>query len=100
MTIHPGSVVRLSAMFSVAGVPADPTVVRLLVRPQNGSPTVYQYAVDAGLVRDAQGEYHLDYAVPTISPSEKLWFAYRWESTGTPQTAAEATFTVSTLFSS
>jgi hypothetical protein len=85
-----GDLVRVSGAFTnSAGTAQDPTVVKASVRTPAGVVTTYTYGVDAGLVKDSTGNYHLD-----VSAAEIGWYYYRWFSTGTGQAADEGWFEV------
>lgn len=85
-----GAVVRVTGSFADAdGTPVDPSTVQLQYRVGGGDITTLVYGQDAGLVRDEEGEYHAD--IPAATPGRYYW---RWESTGTGQTAEEGEFEV------
>ena len=85
-TYAKGQKVRLSATFrDDADDLGDPTaVVAKVIHIDDKSVTTYTYGVDAELVRDSLGAYHVDY---TFS-SSGAW-AYRFEGTGVLVTADE-----------
>lgn len=87
----PGNLVRLSATFTdnSTSTPVDPTNVYLRVRAPGGTVTTYTYGVDAALVKDSTGNYHLD-----LDAATRGEWTYRWYSTGTGQAAGEASFTI------
>lgn len=85
-----GNLVRVSVTFEYSdGTDVDPTAVYCKVRDPSGNVATYTYGVDAGLVRDNAGDYHLD-----VDADERGEWLYRWYSTGTGQAAAEGAFTV------
>ena len=86
-----GNAARASVRFinATTGAATDPTTVVLRVKDPVLTVTVYTYGVDAILVKDSVGNYHLD--IPLNSAG--VW-RYRWEGTGTNQAAAESQFTV------
>jgi hypothetical protein len=67
----------------------DPTAVFCEVRTPAGVETTYTYGVDAGLVKDSVGNYHLN-----VSATARGTWPYRWYSTGTGQAAGESWFFV------
>ena len=83
-----GDTVRLSVVFTVASVATDPTTVIARVQTPSGT-TVYEYGIDAALVKDAVGSYHID-ANPSVAGN----YIYRFEGTGSASAATEASFTV------
>ena len=87
--------IRLSAAFTDALTNAalDPTAVTLKIRrrAKGVTTTTYTYGVDAGLVRDGVGLYHLDYT-PTAAGD----YYYRFTGTGAAQAAEEKFFRVRT----
>ncbi len=89
-----GDLVRCTGTFASSGANVNPAAVMFKVRAPSGLVTTYTYGVDAELVRDATGVYHVD-----VSASDAGTWAYKFWSTGTGQAAAEERFTVrSTLF--
>lgn len=57
-----GDKIRLSAQFSdINGAASDPGGVLCKVREPSGTVTTYTYGVDAALVKDSTGNYHLDH---------------------------------------
>lgn len=60
------------------GSEVDPTTVKVDIKNPNGTVTTYTYGVDAALIRDDAGDYHID-QVLNISGR---WF-YRFYSEGT-----------------
>ena len=86
-----GDLVRVTGTFTRAsGAVMDPAVVKCQVKTPAGVKTSYTYGVDAAMVRDSVGVYHLDVS---ITASGHWW--YRWYSTGAGQAAAETEFRVS-----
>ena len=86
-----GDSTRLTATFrDEASNVADPDAVTFKVRRTGGgSTTTYVHGVDAELVKDATGVYHVD-LIHTTSGS----YCFRWEGSGTVDTAAESHFTI------
>ena len=85
-----GDLVRCTGTFTnSAGNPVDPTTVTFKVRDPPLNEMEYVYGVDAEVVRDDQGIYHVD-----VSVDESGRWRYHWQSTGTGQAAGEAEFSV------
>lgn len=75
-----GDVIRLSAAFTdINGTPATPTAITLFVKKPDGS--VLEQAIDPDTT-----------VVYDLSIDQAGWYVYRWESTGTVQTAEEGSF--------
>lgn len=91
MNIHDiGDVVRISVAFTnQAGTPVDPGAVTVKVKNPIGVKTTYVYLVDAGVIKDSTGNYHLDLE-PTI---QGIW-NYRWEGTVSNKGAEENSFQI------
>jgi hypothetical protein len=68
----------MSATFTLGSSPADPTTVTFLMRPLGGTVTTYVYGVNAQVVKDAVGKYHVD----AIINASGAWL-YRFEGGGT-----------------
>lgn len=89
-----GAVVRLEAQFSdLPGVLTDPTTITFkilqpdpLILPQAVS---YVFGVDAQLVRDSVGVYHVDWTADQDGD-----YCYRFEGTGAAQAVSERHFSV------
>jgi hypothetical protein len=91
-----GDLVRVQGSFTtIAGVPTDPTAVFFSFKNPSQTITTYTYGVDAALVKDSTGVYHVDVSVPSTTAALGTWY-YRFYSTGTGQTAAEDQFVVPT----
>lgn len=89
-TYDVGDLVRVSGEFKASGgALSDPTVVYVKYKDPSGNETTKQYGVDAAVVKDATGQYHLDIDVDEAG----TWY-YRWYSTGTGQAAKEVEFIV------
>lgn len=85
-----GAKVRCSATFTdSAGDPADPTAVVFTFKDPSANETEYNYGVDAELVKDDTGDYHVDVV---IDDSGRWWF--RYEGTGAVVAAGESYFNV------
>lgn len=75
-----GDLVRLSATFTdAAGAVADPTTVVLRLLAPDGT------ASTPATVKDSVGVYHYDLSITATG-----YWSYRWEGTGTVQTAEES----------
>lgn len=81
---HLGQKVRISAAFTVAGAPTDPTAVIVKTRDPAGIIVTKVFGQDGDVIQDSPGNYHLDFVVDR----EGGW-TYRWESGGTAQAARE-----------
>ena len=85
-----GDLVRCSATFkNSAGAEIDPSAVTFKFEDPSGDATTYVYGIDIELVRDDEGDYHVD-----ISLDESGVWSYRWESTGVGEAAEERYFEV------
>jgi hypothetical protein len=85
-----GDLVRVTATFTnAAGTVADPAAVTARYRSPSGTTTTLTYGVDAELVKESTGVYHVD-----ISASESGTWSYRFASTGSGQAANEESFFV------
>lgn len=82
-----GQKVRVSAEFTDAdGAQADPTAIFAVVKAPDVAAVTYEYNVDAELVKDDTGDYHLDLSLSSAG----VW-AVRWYSTGTIQAGSSDT---------
>lgn len=73
---YPGTSVQLQGQFlDVSSLPFDPASVRAKVKLPSGAVSSYTYGVDAALVKDNVGVYHLDILVTTPGT-----YFYRFES--------------------
>lgn len=85
-----GDLVRCSASFTTsAGAAVDPTVITFKFKTPGGTTTTYTYGVDAELVKDSVGNYHVDVS----ATASGTWF-YRFEGTGDAQAADEASILI------
>lgn len=85
-----GDLVRCSGAFTDSdGNATDPTVVLFKFQNPAGTETSYTYGVDAELVKDSTGNYHVDINANAVG----TWY-YRFYSTGTGQAADESAFIV------
>lgn len=90
MTYQIGKRVRSSVVFrDVAGAATDPSTVVFKVRTPSGSETTYTYGVDAAVVKDATGTYHVDVTLTAA----KRW-SFRWNGTGALIAASETSIEV------
>ena len=82
--------VRCTAQFkTTSGTLVDPTAVIFKLKNPAGTVTSFTYGVDADLVRDSLGKYHIDVAVDRVG----IWH-YRFEGTGTAKAASESKFSI------
>lgn len=80
-----GVQVRLSATFATsAGVATDPTTVIVKYAAPGASVVTKTYGVDAAVVKDSTGHYHIDLDLSTAGE-----WSYRWTGSGTLVAAAE-----------
>lgn len=85
MKIWVGTKLRLAVRFTDPdGLDADPTQVVCKVRDPVGAEQAVTYGVDEGIVKDADGNFHMD-VVPTMGGTYK----YRWQGTGAVDAAVE-----------
>ncbi len=90
MAYSTGDLIRVEGSFTnAAGAAVDPTAVFAKYKTPAGVTTTLTYGVDAALVRDSAGNYHID----IDANSEGRW-RYRFYSTGTGQSAQEEDFIV------
>lgn len=90
MAYHVGDLVRIAGAFTDSdGDAVDPTAVFAKYKNPSGNVTTLEYLVDAALVKDSVGNYHVD-----INADEAGTWRYRFYSTGTGQAANEDRFTV------
>lgn len=89
-TYDKGDVVRCAGTFADSdGTPQDPTAVFFKFKTPGGTITLYTYGVEAELVKDSAGNYHID-----IDASEVGTWAYRFYSIGDGKAAGEKLFFV------
>jgi hypothetical protein len=74
---------------NAAGTEIDPTGVEFRYTPPSGVTVGLVYGVDAELVRDSLGNYHVDIDADESGP----WY-YRWIGAGTGQGAENLQFFV------
>ena len=84
-----GDLVRVSATFKVGVTPTDPTLTTFKLKEPGGKITTYVYGVDAGLVRDGAGYFHVD-VIPSAAGEHFYYFA----GSGDCQAVEESSFFV------
>lgn len=86
-----GDLVRCSGPFTTtAGAAMDPAAVYFKAKDPEGAVIgPYQYGVDAQLVKDSVGNYHVD-----LDANKTGTWTYKFYSTGNGQAADERSFTV------
>ena len=85
-----GDKVRLSGVFTDAvGAYHDPTAIYVKYADPGGTATTLQYGVDAAVICDSEGHYHVD-----VDIDEAGNWPYRWYATGTGRSAGEARLVV------
>jgi hypothetical protein len=87
-TYDKGDLVRVKATFTVNAVLTDPTTITLKVKDPEGTVTTYTYAGGA-VSKTSTGLYYKDVSVT----NDGMWY-YRFEGTGTVQSAGESSFRV------
>lgn len=87
-TYDKGDLVRVKATFTVSSVLTDPTTVTLKVKDPDGTISTYTYT-GGTITKSSTGVYYKDVSVS----NDGAWY-YRFEGTGTCQTAAEGMFKV------
>ena len=86
-----GEVVQIATLFSLDGAAVDPTTVKFTYKPLAlGTATTLTYGVDAGLVKDSTGNYHVNLDTTAYGGN----WNWRFYSTGTNQASIESTFYV------
>jgi hypothetical protein len=81
---------RFSAQFRLGSTLTDPTTLKFIYKkPTASSPTVLVYGVDAELVRESTGKYHVDLLLDVAG----LW-KWRYESSGIVDSAQQDSFHV------
>jgi hypothetical protein len=92
MTFDIGDIAVVTAEFKLNGTTrVDPSTVVLKSKAPDSSVTTYTYGVDAALVRDELGVFHID-----INLTAAGTWTFRWESTGTGKAAEEYAIRVRT----
>ena len=79
-----GTKVRFSGAFTVVSVATDPTTLVAKTKNPSGTIVTYTYGVNAELVKDSVGNYHLD-----VSLNVAGTWAVRFAGTGTCEVASE-----------
>jgi len=79
-----GAALKSTVIFTVLGVPTDPTTVVFKYKNPAGQVTTWTYGAGAEVKKDSTGQY---YAVVPLDSSGS-WF-YRWAGTGTAKGAKE-----------
>jgi len=87
----PGTQVKMSAVFQVAGVDTDPTITILYYLSSTGGLVTISTSGAPALTRDAAGQFHYD-VVPGTS-QVGTWY-YRYVGTGAAAVSAEGAFVV------
>lgn len=91
-TYDVGKLVRCTAVFTnSAGEEIDPDAVYFEFRNPAGTVIAYQYGVGSEVVKTATGNYYVDVNTTTYGHGN---YYYRFDSTGTGQTAGEHRFIV------
>lgn len=84
MSYQVGDLVRATGTFTnAAGTVTDPAAVLAQYRDPSSNTASLTYGVDAALVKDSTGVYHVD-----IDADEVGWWHYRFYSTGSGQAAS------------
>ena len=85
-----GDVARCSVTFKdLTGTTVDPSTVVLEIKLPDGSLVTYTYLVDAAVVKDALGKYHVDHLL-----TQGGIHYYKWTGSGTVYAAEESQFFV------
>lgn len=84
-TYRTGATVRLVTLFTVAGVPTDPSTVTLKLQDPAGALSTFTLAA-AQVIQDGPGSYHRDF-VATLAGT----YVWRWEGTGAAAGVDEGT---------
>jgi hypothetical protein len=73
-----GDLVRFSVAFAdLSGAAADPTSVTVKIKDPAGEEAAYVHGVDAEVIRDSLGAFHIDLELTAAGP----WWQ-RWEGSG------------------
>jgi hypothetical protein len=86
-----GDLVRITATFTSASVPADPTAISCIVKRRYQLPPVASttYVYPTTISKDSTGVYHVD-----VVPDTEGIYDYRWVGTGAVIAAGESAFNV------
>jgi len=69
-----GDVPSITGVFTDGGAAIDPDTVQCMIKTPAGTTTTYIHGVDAAVVKDGPGNYHIDVPITTSG----RWH-YRWE---------------------
>ena len=95
-TVQIGQMVRTSKPFETfAGAAVDPTSVVFKYRNPAGTVVTLTYGVDAALVKDSTGNYHVDLILNTVGAYWLGW--YGTTSTTYSSTSEEAVYVEQSL---
>jgi hypothetical protein len=87
-TYDVGDLIRCTGTFTnAAGTAIDPATVYFKYKDPGGTKTTLTYGVDAAVVKSSTGVYYVDVNVDEVG----TWY-YRWQATGTGQSAGESYF--------
>lgn len=90
ITVLEGNKVRVAEAFTnTAGAAVDPTAVLFKYEDPSGNIITLTYGIDAALVKDSVGNYHVD-----IDCDEPGTWHWGFRGTGTNQAADEDSFVV------
>jgi len=85
-----GDIARLKVIFATPdGNAVDPSVIKFRVKNPNREITFYEYGVDAEILKDSTGTYHLDLFLDRPG----TWY-YRMEGLESNRGAGEKSLTV------
>lgn len=94
MTVLAGNVVAVRVEFVITETGADtnPTTVTFTFTDPTGTETEYVYGVDAELIRDSTGHYHVEIPASIVGV-----YNYDWEATGSGASTGTGRFRVKAL---
>lgn len=84
-----GKVIRSNVAFAQSSTPVDPGGVTFKIKSPLGVTTTYVYGVDAEVVKDSTGNYHVDY-----EPDRQGVWSVRWQGTVSNKSAEESEFQI------
>ena len=85
-----GDVARCSVTFkNLTGTTVDPDTVVLEIKLPDSSVTTYTYLIDAAVIKDSTGKYHVDHFL-----TQGGIHYYKWTGSGTVYAAEESQFFV------
>jgi len=88
-----GQLVRATNTFTDdTGTVVDPTGVFVNYKSPGGTLTVLEFGVDAAVIKDSTGVYHVDIDGDEVG----RWYVF-WFSTGTGQASAEESFFINAV---